>query len=109
VHFNEFFLGQRLVLGEVEGVGATHRRADPGQRLGGGEGGRLVGGVENGHEAHHAIVRHASSTAADRDGSRVVPAVVAVGQGRNDVLPDLMGCVDEKSFSGSASSAGRPL
>ena len=69
-------------------------RANPDQGLRDGEAGRLVLAVEDGHEAHHAVVRHASATTADRDGSRELPAVVAAGVGSNEVLPDLLGGMD---------------
>ena len=66
-------------------------RIDPGQCLVDGEARRLLLRIEEGHETHHAVVRLACPTAADRDGSRELPVVVATGQGSNEVLPDLLG------------------
>jgi len=76
----------------------AQRRADPGQRLVGGVARRLVVRIEDRNEARDAVVRHAAASAADGDGGQVAAAGDGAGQGRHEVLPDLNGSLDERSF-----------
>ena len=68
--------------------------ADPGDALRHGEARGFVGGVEVRDEAQHAIVRGAAATGPDGDRRAVTAAVVDSGQGGDEVLPDLGGCVN---------------
>ena len=69
-------------------------RADPREALGRRIALGSVAGIEEGVEAQHAIVRCAAAAGTDGNRSRVAAAVGGAGQGRNKVLPDLVGWMD---------------